>query len=93
MMSFRPNFTGVHRDGDTLIVSGTSDEVEDIVDIRVVVSQGARIEHAVVDSIIGDWTARMPAGGFAAGPAVVFGIETHSGNATTITWSQPLDVP
>jgi hypothetical protein len=94
-MAFKPNFTGVHRDGEAVIVSGTSDadSVDDIVDIRVVLAQGDRVQRAVVDTIGADWNTGVPGDGFAAGPATAFGIETRRENATTITWAQPVDIP
>jgi hypothetical protein len=94
-MSLRPNFTDVQRDGDAVIVTGETDagSVDDIVDIRVVLTQGDRIERAVVDTINDIWNVRIPGAGFTAGAAVAFGIETRRENATTLTWSQALEIP
>jgi hypothetical protein len=92
----RPNFTDVTRSGDNLLVSGVSDPdaVGDIVEIRVVLTQGEKIADPVtVDSIGAEWGVNVPAAGFEDGKAVAFGIETHRPHATTITWSQALDVP
>jgi hypothetical protein len=92
----RPNFTDVTRDGDDLVVSGASDPdaVSDIVEIRVVLTQGETIATPVTaGSIVASWNVKVPAAGFGDGTAVAFGIETHREHATTITWSQALEVP
>ena len=91
----RPNFSGIARDGAELVVTGESDgdSVADIVEIRVTLGQGAKVDSARVRTVGASWTVRIPAGGFDDGAAVVFGVETHRENHTTITWSQSLDVP
>jgi hypothetical protein len=92
---FKPNFTGIARDGTNLVVSGTSDasSVADILSIHVTLAQGETIERALVKRVGASWTVPIPAGGFEDGPAVVFGVEARRENATTITWSQALEVP
>jgi hypothetical protein len=94
-MAFKSNFTGLHRDGDTMVLSGRSDPDPpgDVVDIRVVLAQGERIERASVDVINDKWNVRLPSDGFAAGPAVAFGIETRRENAATLTWTQTIEIP
>jgi hypothetical protein len=92
----RPNFTDVARSGNDLVVSGVSDpdSVSDIVEIRVVLTQGETIARPVTaDSIVASWNVKVPAAAFQDGTAVAFGIETHREHATTITWSQALTVP
>jgi hypothetical protein len=92
----RPNFTDIARSGTDLIVNGASDPdaVDDIVEIRVVLTQGDKIAAPVtVASIFASWKVDVPADGFEDGTAVAFGIETHREHATTITWSQALDIP
>ena len=92
---FKPNFTGVRRDGDELIVSGASDpnDLPDILEIRVVLTQGDTIATPVTAGTIGaTWNVNVPGDGFGDGTAVAFGIETHRENATTITWSQALNI-
>lgn len=93
---FKPNFTDVRRDGHDLIVSGASDpdDVADILEIRVVLTQGDKIATPVAAGAIGaSWNVSVPADGFDDGTAVAFGIETHREHATTITWSQALNIP
>jgi hypothetical protein len=92
---FKPNFTGIHRDGTHLVVSGASDpgSIADILSIHVTLAQGETIERAIVEQIDASWNVPLPADGFAAGSVVVFGVEARGENATTITWSQALNVP
>jgi hypothetical protein len=100
-MPARPNFTELEMEGDTVFVRGLSapddpEDFADIIDIRVVLVQGQRIQPASVDELVSDWVARIPAadpdGGtrFEEGPATVFGVETRHKDATTITWTQNL---
>jgi hypothetical protein len=103
-MPFRPNFTALEIDGDTVLVRGLSapndpEDFADIVDIRVVLVQGDRVHPATVDELMSDWVARVPvqdpggtAGDFGPGDAVVFGVETRRRDATTITWTQHLPI-
>jgi hypothetical protein len=95
-MSVRPNFTDVNHSGDAVVLTGISDPEPsgDIVDIRVVLSQGERVESAVVETV-GDaiWTVDVPSAGFVAGPAVAIGIETRRENSATLTWTQPVQIP
>jgi hypothetical protein len=92
---FKPNFTGIGRDGTDLVVSGASDpgSIADILSIHVTIAQGATIERALVERIGASWNLRIPAQGFDDGPAVVFGVEARRENATTTTWSQALNIP
>ena len=95
---FRPNFTGISRDGDDLIVSGESDpdDFADIVAIRVFLAQGAHSDGSSVGfgKPSSAWTARFAsATDFTAGPVTVSGVEMRNTNATTITWSQLLEIP
>jgi hypothetical protein len=103
-MAFRPNFTALESDGDTVFVRGVSDADEpgdlgDILDISVVLVQADRIARGSVDKIASDWVARLPvsdpdgAGGdFRDGDAVAFGIEARRMHATTITWTQTMPI-
>jgi hypothetical protein len=102
-MPTRPNFTELELDGDTVFVRGMSapddpEDFADIVDIRVVLVQGERIQPAAVDELASDWVARIPAADtdaaarFQEGPATVFGVETRRQDATTITWTQNLTI-
>ena len=93
-MAFKPNFTGVHRTGDTVVVSGASaDPADDILDIRVILAQGHRIERAVVTVVGSAWNVEMPSAGFVPGAATAFGVETRHEDFTTVTWVQPVDIP
>jgi hypothetical protein len=95
---FKPNFTGISRDGDDLVVSGESDphDFADIVSIRVFLSQGANSDGSSVSfgKPNPSWTARFEsATDFTAGPVSISGVEMRDINATTITWSQLLEIP
>jgi len=92
----RPNFNSISRRGEDLLVSGNTppELVKDAVEVRVVLTQGEKIAPpAIAPSIGTGWQVTVSADGFEAGTAVAFGIETHSEHATTITWSQALDIP
>jgi hypothetical protein len=92
----KPNFNSINRSGDHLVVSGNTPEplVKDALEVRVILTQGEKIAPpAVAPSIGTGWQVKVSADGFEPGPAMAFGIETHSENATTITWAQALDVP
>jgi hypothetical protein len=92
-MSFRPNFTGVSRSGDSVVVTGRSDEpTGDILAIHVVLSQDGTIARGVVDPIGPGWRVELPAAGFDAGAVTAFGVEAHADNATTVTWAQTLQL-
>ena len=93
----RPNFNpDVAVDGTHLIVNGRTDpdSVDDVVEIRVILTQGTKIAMPVtVDQIFAEWQVDIPSGGFQHGTGVAFGIETHREHATTITWSQAMNIP
>lgn len=102
-MGFRPNFTALESDGEIVSVRGISDaddpaDLADIIDIQVVLMQGERVGNAAVQKLASDWVATLPvadpAGGtdFAEGAAVVVGIETHRMHATTVTWTQAMEI-
>ncbi len=92
----RPNITSIIRAGETLRVNGNTDsrDVADLVEIRVVLTQDDLASSGIVPKTPGDpWTAEVPDVGFSPGPVVAVGVEIHSKNATTITWSQALEIP
>ncbi len=93
-MAFKPNFTSARLDGDTVAVSGVSspEPAGDIVDIRVILAQGERIERGRVEVVGSSWQAKVPAAGFVAGPATAFGVETRHEHFTTITWAEQVDI-
>jgi hypothetical protein len=95
-MPAKPNFTDVNHTGDAVVLTGQSDPepAGDIVDIRVVLTQGGKVESAVVPTV-GDraWLVDVPAAGFAAGPAVAIGIETRREDSVTVTWTQAVQIP
>ena len=100
-MPARPNFTGAQIVGDTVRVTGASDEddTEDILDIRVTLVQGDRIASEPVPEATSVWNAAFPVkdpeakgGDFGPGPAAVFGVETHKTNLTTISWVEALTI-
>jgi hypothetical protein len=94
-MAFKANFTAVQRADDAVVVSGASspEPAGDILDIRVILAQGERIEPAVVADVGSSWKVRIPSDGFVAGPATAFGVETRRENFTTITWAQQVEIP
>jgi hypothetical protein len=92
----KPNFHSISRRGDHLVVSGSTPAqlVKDALEVRVILTQGEKIAPpAIAPKIDTGWQVKVAADGFESGTAVAFGIETHSDNATTITWSQALDIP
>ena len=103
-MPIRPNFTALESDGDSVFVRGQSSpndpqDLADVVDIRVVLVQGDRIQPGFVAEIASDWVARVPiqdpdgAGAdFQLGDATVFGWETRRLHASTFTWFQSLPI-
>ena len=91
---FKPNFdTRVSRTDEAVILSGRSDVPDDILQIRVSLLQGDHIEHALVPKVDDNWNVGLDAGGFVAGPAAAFGVEIRRENATTITWTQMVEIP
>jgi hypothetical protein len=94
-VAFGPNFTGVSRRDDVVVVAGKSaDPAEDVLDITVSLRQGDRMETASVGRVGGaSWEVGIPAAGFAAAPAVLLGVEMRRENATTVTWTQTFDIP
>jgi hypothetical protein len=101
VVSARPNFTDVLLDGPLVTVSGTSDprDFADILDIRVVLSQGAQAAGGPAAMVAGpatrvgsSWKVDLSSAGFVAGPAVAFGVESRRENFTTTTWAQPVNI-
>ena len=93
----RPNFNeNAMREGDDLVLTGQSPRElgTDIVAVSVVLTQGKTIAQPVfVENPGAGWSVKVPAADFEAGAAVAFGIETHSAHATTITWSDVVQLP
>ena len=70
------------------------DPPEDVLEISILLRQGERVETARVARLGGaSWEVGVPAAGFAPGPALLIGIEMRHENATTVTWTQTLDIP
>jgi hypothetical protein len=95
-MAPRPSFTTVKRNGDNLILSGTSQAPEEVLDIHVVLTQKDSVPApaAVRVTRIGTfWDAVIPAEKFVPGPAVAFGVEVRGVNATTTTWAEQVNIP
>lgn len=99
-MPARPNFTDVQIiDGVVRVEGRSDDDLEDIVDIRVVLVQGERIAGGPVDEIASSWHADLPvtdpatrSGDFRPGEAVAFGVETRSENLLTMTWTETVTI-
>ena len=93
-MSARPNFTSARLAGGVIRINGTSDPdpADDIVAIRVVLSQGAQNSTADVRGFGENWNVDMPDAGFAPGPATAFGVESRRENATVTTWAQGVEI-
>ena len=105
----KPNFTSARLEGDQVIVNGKSatdpesgpaaEEIADIVGIRVVLTQGERVDHSPVNKVSSTWSAVFnvkdeegKASDFHAGEATVVGVETHRENATVISWAQKMPI-
>jgi hypothetical protein len=96
----RPNFTGVARKDQNLILSGASEGFEGIRDIHVILTQDNKIQAedgikgAIRVTRIGTtWSAIVPAAGFVKGPAVAFGVETRDTEPTTTAWAEEVTIP
>jgi hypothetical protein len=104
----RPNFTDIRiQDGKVKVkgVSGiepdTGSRVDftDVVEIRVVLIQGDRVDQGLVDALDPNWTATFdvadPIGSapdYPPGDAVAVGVERRLENATVISWSETLPI-
>jgi hypothetical protein len=104
----RPNFTDVRIQGAEVRVNGTSGveptsgsraDFGDVVDIRVVLIQGDRVEHGAVDAPDPNWSATFPvkdpaeaAPDYHAGEAVAVGVETRKENFTVISWRETMTI-
>ncbi len=100
-MPARPNFAETAELIDSTVrVEGQSPDLSDVVDIRVALLQGSQVSVARVDKLGSPWHAILPdpdgpdAGSveFEPGLAVALGIETHSENSLTISWSEPVTI-
>jgi hypothetical protein len=96
-MAVRPNFTGAQLIEDEVRVAGASDDddTDDILDIRVTLVQGDRIESESRVASGSSFPVEDPegkGGDFRPGPAAVFGVETRRTNAWTTTWAQALTI-
>jgi hypothetical protein len=96
---FRPNFTGVARKDANLIVSGESDDFDEVTSIRVILSQenkiegGSSIVTGAAPRVGSTWNVVVKGAPFVGGKAVAFGVETRSVNAQTTTWAEVVDIP
>jgi hypothetical protein len=104
----RPNFTGASIQNGTVSVTGQSGIApngsraefdQDVVDIRVVLIQGARMDHKTIDTLDPNWAAtfsivdQVGSGpDYQAGPAVAVGVERRRENDTVISWAQTLPI-
>jgi hypothetical protein len=93
-MSARPNFSDARLAGGVVRVNGSSDPdpADDIVAIRVVLSQGAQVTTGDVRGFGENWNVDLPDDGFSAGPATAFGVESRKENATVTTWAQGVQI-
>lgn len=92
-MAVRPNFRDpVELDGAELRVAGTSADGAPPAGIQVFLEQGDRVASGVVDDPGPSWQAQLPAEGFAAGPALAFGVEVRTRPFETTTWSQLVEI-
>jgi hypothetical protein len=94
-MAFGPNFTGVHYEGENLVLDGVSDDNPpgDLLGVRVVLAQEEHIASGVAPEVGAGWHAPVTAAGFTAGAATAFGVESRRENATTVTWAQTVQIP
>jgi hypothetical protein len=104
----RPNFTDIRIQNGKVEVKGVSGidpdtgsrvDFQDVVEIRVVLIQGERVDHGLVDTLDPNWTATFdvsdPTGAgpdFKPGPALEIGVERRLENATVISWSETLPI-
>ena len=100
-MPGKPNFTKVQLKGGKVTAQGQSNsqELDDIVGIHVVVRQEAKAEDGPATLAAGSvaqvgstWEAEFDAKGLAAGPALAFGVETHSDPLTAISWTESVEI-
>src|SRR3954447_15642126 len=92
---FKPNFTRVDQHAGMLTISGQSDPSppNDILSVHVTLVQGATSDSVAIGMPGDTWDVRIAVNGFAAGPAVLVGVETRRENSTIITWAQGMDIP
>jgi hypothetical protein len=104
----RPNFTDIRIQNGQVEVKGVSGieadtgsrvDFQDVVEIRVVLIQGERVDQSLVDTLDPNWTATFevadPTGAspdFQTGDAVAIGVERRLENATVISWSETLPI-
>jgi hypothetical protein len=102
----RPNFNEtVTISGQNLLVTGVSDEPEDISTLRVLLAQenrsdgGATSEfkpiverRGLAEVAAGQWQVTIPLGSFKPGPAMAHGLELRKQNFTTISWTEPVKI-
>jgi hypothetical protein len=89
-MAIRPNFEDVvELAGDAMTVRGrTADEGPPPAHIHVFVEQNGQVQGGPVDQPGHAWQVALPATGFAAGPALAFGVEIHTLPFESATWTQ-----
>jgi hypothetical protein len=100
-MAAKPNFTKVRLAGGKVTVQGESNsqDLDDIVGIHVLVRQEAKAGEDQATLAAGSvaqagstWEAELDDKGFAAGPAMALGVETHSDPLTAISWAESVEI-
>ena len=98
-MPGKPNFTKVRLKGGNVTAQGESQDTGDIVGIHVVVRQESKAEDGQATLAAGSvaqagstWEAHLDAKGLVVGPALAFGVETHSDPLTAISWTESVEI-
>jgi hypothetical protein len=100
-MAARPNFTKVQLSGDKVTAQGESDPdtLADFVALQIFVKQeaqagggAAKLATGFVPQASQSWEAEFDASGLVAGPALAFGVETHSDPMTAISWAESVEI-
>jgi hypothetical protein len=92
-MAVRPNFDDtVQLSGDSMTVTGTSDDDPHPFQLLVFIEQDGHAEGATVHRFTSRWETSLPAKGFQPGPALAYGVEVRTGPLQTATWSQAVTI-
>lgn len=98
-MSFKPNFTEVRKDEDSLVVIGDSETPAEstLVGRHVAIQQGAElIVHGPTGNADTGWSARLPGSAFKPEDALAIGTETYfradPASFLTFTWSEVVTI-
>ena len=92
-MAVRPNFDDtVQLSGDSMTVTGTSDDDPHPFQLLVFIEQDGHVEGTTVHRFTSRWETSLPATDFKPGPALAYGVEVRTGPLQTATWSQGVTI-